>query len=191
MQSLSDVLQKRPDVKVIVIVGYYQSGKSTFIASLADCTAETIDISAYTGYPAEDELAPISLSNDHVLFLLEWRGPRGLNGLYEQVGEALLGVVVMVDSSDPPTFTATKSIFQGLPPIPAVIAANVLDPLEAWPLDDLKRAFKLSPQDMIMICNATDHDSAASVILTLVKPMPETDFISQLKATMRQTNSGL
>jgi len=77
----------------------------------------------------------------------------------------------MVDSARPETFREARSIletFRAYAPTPYVVAANKQDLQDAWEIEDMRHALRLSPKTKLISCVAPDRDSVKEILLELL-----------------------
>jgi signal recognition particle receptor subunit beta len=71
----------------------------------------------------------------------------------------------------PETFREGRSIletFRAYAPTPYVVAANKQDAPDAWDLEDMRHALRLSPKVKLLPCVATQKDTVKNVLLELL-----------------------
>jgi len=182
MLTLADLIQ--PTHQFVVVSGPFRAGKSLFITSFTEQTLEMVDITACIANTAPEPLGKLELADGEVLYLLEWRGPLLVKALQEMLGSALLGMIVVTDSSDPTRLREARAIVQQLPSLPVVTAANPHQPAKAWPLEVLRIALKLREEDALMACDAAQHQDTVSVVLKLIELLPDSPFAEKLKTAL-------
>ena len=77
----------------------------------------------------------------------------------------MLGFIVMVDSTRPETFREARSIletFRAYAPTPYVVAANKQDLPDAWELEDIRLALRLSSKVKLLPCVANKKETVKS-----------------------------
>jgi signal recognition particle receptor subunit beta len=77
----------------------------------------------------------------------------------------------MVDSTRPETFREARSIletFRAYAPTPYVVAANKQDREDAWDVEDMRIALRLSPKVKVLPCTAVNKESVKAVLLELL-----------------------
>ncbi|MEO8393165.1 MAG: hypothetical protein ABI700_09250 [Chloroflexota bacterium] len=143
-----------------------------------------VDINACINNAAPELFGRLALPDEDTLYLLEWRGPLLVKPLQDILGSALLGVIVVVNSSQPECFREACSILRCITELPVVIAANPRNPAEAWSLEHLRIALRLKEQDVLMTCDVTDQRDTVKVVLKLSDALPEDAFIGKLKTLL-------
>lgn len=162
----------------IVITGPFNSGKTSFIQTVSeiDVVATERKITSEAERVKETttvamDFGRITVDDDLVLYLFGTPGQRRFDFMWEILSEGMLGFVVMVDSTRPETFYEARSIletFRAYAPTPYVVAANKQDLPDAWDLDDMRIALRLSKEVKLLPCVATDKESVKQVLLELL-----------------------
>jgi hypothetical protein len=83
----------------------------------------------------------------------------------------MLGFVVIIDSTRPETFREARKIletFRAYAPTPYVVAANKQDLADAWELEDMRIALRLSSDIKLVECVATQKELVKNVLLELL-----------------------
>ncbi len=110
----------------------------------------------------------ITVDEDLVLYLFGTPGQKRFDFMWEILSEGMLGFVVMVDSTRPETFREARSIletFRAYAPTPYVVTANKQDKDDAWDLEDIRIALRLSPKVKLLPCVAVDKEAVKAVLL--------------------------
>ncbi|MBZ0285152.1 MAG: TIR domain-containing protein [Anaerolineae bacterium] len=163
----------------IVITGASDSGKTEFIRSISEIEIVTTDKSVD---PKDDDTAiamdfgRVTITDDLVLYLFSTPGYRQVSSMWEILVEGMQGFIVMVDSSNPKTFHAAKSMLEGFRAYvstPYVIAANKQDKPDALKVDDLRAALQIEENIKVIPCVAHDKKSVQRVILELLYSIVE------------------
>ncbi|MFB0561761.1 MAG: ATPase domain-containing protein [Candidatus Lokiarchaeia archaeon] len=108
----------------IVVTGAYQAGKTTFLHAIAD---EAISVDRMGTTVALDYG-----TLDYRGFYIEFFGTPGqpqFDTMVETIAQEAVGLILMVDSSDPETFPRARILFEkcGGYDVPSVVAANKQD----------------------------------------------------------------
>lgn len=163
----------------IVVTGPFNAGKTEFIRSVSEIDVVSTERKLTSG--AEKvvkeattvamDFGRITVDDDLVLYLFGTPGQRRFDFMWEILSEGMLGFVVMVDSTRPETFREARSIletFRAYAPTPYVVAANKQDKRDAWDIEDMRHALRLSPKVKLLPCVATDRAAVKSVLLELL-----------------------
>src|SRR5574337_2041523 len=150
----------------MVVTGPFSSGKTQFIQSVSEIDVVSTErkISSDAEKIKESttvamDFGRITVDEELVLYLFGTPGQKRFDFMWEILSEGMLGFVVMVDSTRPEPFREAKSIletFRAYAPTPYVVAANKQDMKDAWELDDMRHALRLSEKTKLLPCVATD-----------------------------------
>jgi hypothetical protein len=162
----------------MVVTGPFNAGKTEFIRSVSEIDVVSTErkISSEAERVKETttvamDFGRITVDEDLVLYLFGTPGQKRFDFMWEILSEGMLGFVVMIDSTRPETFREARSIletFRAYAPTPYVVAANKQDKPDAWDIDDMRIALRLSPSVKLLRCTATDKESVKSVLLELL-----------------------
>lgn len=162
----------------IVITGPFNSGKTSFIQTVSeiDVVATERKITSEVERVKETttvamDFGRITVDDELVLYLFGTPGQKRFDFMWEILSEGMLGFVVMVDSTRPETFHEARSIletFRAYAPTPYVVAANKQDRPDAWDIEDMRIALRLSKSVKLLPCVATDKESVKRVLLELL-----------------------
>jgi hypothetical protein len=163
----------------MVITGPFNAGKTEFIRSVSEI--EVVNTERQISNPSERaikqtttvamDFGRITVDEDLVLYLFGTPGQRRFDFMWEILSEGMLGFVVMVDSTRPETFREARTIletFRAYAPTPYVVAANKQDSKEAWEIEDIRNALRLSSQTKLLSCVATRKATVKNVLLELL-----------------------
>ena len=152
------------DVKKIkiVIAGPFAAGKTEFIKTVSEIDPVTTERKITHSQEKEKkntttvamDFGKIKIDDHHELYLFGTPGQTRFNFMWEILGEGALGVIVLVDSTDPSTFHEARRIinfFQSRYPIPLVVAANKQDLPNAWSPRDVAIALDISEEEEIPV----------------------------------------
>ncbi|NLG99719.1 MAG: ATP/GTP-binding protein [Chloroflexi bacterium] len=162
----------------MVVTGPFNSGKTEFIQSVSEINvvsterkitsqAERVKDSTTVAM----DFGRITVDQELVLYLFGTPGQKRFDFMWEILSEGMLGFIVMVDSTRPETFREARSIletFRAYAPTPYVVAANKQDLPDAWELEDIRLALRLSPDVKLLPCVATKKDPVKNVLLELL-----------------------
>jgi small GTP-binding protein len=177
MTNLSEGQQKMQTVKMVV-TGPFNAGKTEFIRSVSEIDVVSTErkISAISEKVKETttvamDFGRITVDEDLVLYLFGTPGQKRFDFMWEILSEGMLGFVVMIDSTRPETFREARSIletFRAYAPTPYVVTANKQDLEDAWDIDDMRIALRLSPEVKMLPCIAVDKESVKNTLLELL-----------------------
>ncbi len=162
----------------MVVTGPFNAGKTEFIRSVSEIDVVSTErrISSEVERIKETttvamDFGRITVDKDLVLYLFGTPGQKRFDFMWEILSEGMLGFVVLIDSARPETFREARSIletFRAYAPTPYVVAANKQDSKDAWDLDDLRIALRLSPKVKLLPCVAQEKEYVKNVLLELL-----------------------
>lgn len=162
----------------MVVTGPFNAGKTEFIQSVSEINVVSTErkISSNVERVKETttvamDFGRITVDQDLVLYLFGTPGQKRFDFMWEILSEGMLGFIVMVDSTRPETFREARSIletFRAYAPTPYVVAANKQDMADAWELEDIRLALRLSPKVKLLPCVATKKETVKTVLLELL-----------------------
>lgn len=168
-----------PKTLNVVVTGTARSGKKTFVDAIRERESFEGGFNALRNYFGRVRLTP-----DLTLFLFPAPAKRHLALIGEILDSGFLGVVVLVDSTNPESFKDARAMLDSLSanaPAPYIVAANKQDAPGAWGIEDLRIALRLDEDMLIMPCNSRSRDSVKGVLLALF------DRVLELVETGRDT----
>ncbi|HSF83575.1 MAG TPA: ATP/GTP-binding protein [Anaerolineales bacterium] len=162
----------------MVVTGPFSAGKTEFIRSVSEIDVVSTErkISSEAERVKETttvamDFGRITVDQELVLYLFGTPGQKRFDFMWEILSEGMLGFVVMIDSARPETFREARSIletFRAYAPTPYVVAANKQDLDDAWDVQDMRIALRLSPKVKLLPCVAADKESVKTVLLELL-----------------------
>jgi hypothetical protein len=162
----------------MVVTGPFSAGKTEFIQSVSEIDVVSTErkISSEIERIKETttvamDFGRITVDEEMVLYLFGTPGQKRFDFMWEILSEGMLGFVVIVDSARPETFREARKIletFRAYAPTPYVVAANKQDCEDAWEVDDMRIALRLSSDIKLLDCVATRKESVKSVLLELL-----------------------
>jgi len=162
----------------MVVTGPFSAGKTEFIQSVSEIDVVSTErkISSEIERIKETttvamDFGRITIDEEMVLYLFGTPGQKRFDFMWEILSEGMLGFVVIVDSTRPETFREARKIletFRAYAPTPYVVAANKQDCEDAWEVDDMRIALRLSSEIKLLECVATRKESVKSALLELL-----------------------
>lgn len=175
----------------IVVAGPFAAGKTQFINTISEIkTVKTERRTQAVGEKGVKEYTTVAMDfgkiridDEHELYLFGTPGQSRFDFMWEILGEGALGIIVLVDSTDPSTFHEARRIinfFQSRFPVPMVIGANKQDLPNAWSPEDVAASLDIDPDEDIPVVpvSAIDKESVKKVLLTLLE-LIKRDLTSQ------------
>ncbi|NPA42148.1 MAG: ATP/GTP-binding protein [Aquificae bacterium] len=165
----------------IVIAGPFAAGKTQFINTVSEIkTVQTERKTSGSEKNVKDyttvamDFGKIRIDDEHELYLFGTPGQSRFDFMWEILGEGALGIIVLVDSTDPKTFHEARRIinfFQSRFPVPIVVGANKQDMPNAWSAEDVKAALDISEDEGIPVIalSAKNKDEVKKTLLTLLE----------------------
>ena len=163
----------------MLVTGPFNAGKTQFIRSVSEIDIVTTE--RETSNAGERDVkhqttvgmdfGRITVDDYLILYLFGTPGQKRFDFMWEILSEGMLGFIVMIDSTRPETFRESRSIletFHAFAPTPYVVAANKQDNPEAWDLNDMRHALRLSPQVKLLPCVATQKYAVKNILLELL-----------------------
>ncbi|MCS7262789.1 MAG: ATP/GTP-binding protein [Aquificaceae bacterium] len=166
----------------IVISGPFAAGKTQFINTISEIQTvrterkvfnpEERGVKEYTTVAMD--FGKIRIDEEHELYLFGTPGQSRFDFMWEILGEGALGIIVLVDSTDPTTFHEARKIvnfFQSRFPVPIVIGANKQDLPNAWSPQEVSIALDISEEEGIPVLpvSAVNKESVKQVLLALLE----------------------
>ncbi|MCX8164392.1 MAG: ATP/GTP-binding protein [Aquificaceae bacterium] len=170
----------------IVIAGPFAAGKTQFINTVSEIKTvkterrtqalEEKSVKDYTTVAMD--FGKIRIDEEHELYLFGTPGQSRFDFMWEILGEGALGIIILVDSTDPSTFHEARKIinfFQSRFPVPMVVGANKQDLPNAWSAEDVATALDIAEDEGIAVLpvSAVDKESVKRALLTLLNIIRE------------------
>ncbi|MCS6998053.1 MAG: ATP/GTP-binding protein [Aquificaceae bacterium] len=170
----------------IVVAGPFAAGKTQFINTVSEIktvkterktqSVEEKGVKEYTTVAMD--FGKIRIDEEHELYLFGTPGQSRFDFMWEILGEGALGIIILVDSTDPSTFHEARRIinfFQSRFPVPTVVGANKQDMPNAWSAEDVATALDISEDEGIPVLpvSAIDKESVKVVLLKLLNIIKE------------------
>jgi small GTP-binding protein len=171
----------------MVVTGPFNAGKTEFIQTVSEIdvvsTERKISSEAERVKEATTvamDFGRITVDDSLVLYLFGTPGQKRFDFMWEILSEGMLGFIVMVDSTRPETFREARSIletFRAYAPTPYIVSANKQDLPDAWDVEDMRIALRLSPDVKLMPCVSVDKESVKENLLVLL-----TEILTELES---------
>ncbi len=166
----------------IVIAGPFAAGKTQFINTVSEIktvaterkTSAAVEKNVKDYTTVAMDFGKIRIDEENELYLFGTPGQSRFDFMWEILGEGALGIIVLVDSTDPKTFHEARRIinfFQSRFPVPIVVGANKQDLPNAWSPDDVKFALDITEDEGIPVIplSAKDKEDVKKTLLTLLE----------------------
>jgi small GTP-binding protein len=164
----------------ILITGPFAAGKTQFIKTISEIkpltterkTTKKDEKKVKNLTTVAMDFGKITIDDEHELYLFGTPGQARFDFMWDILGKGALGIVVLVDSTNPETFHEARKIinyFESRYPVPMVVGANKQDLPNAWSPDMIKAALNLDTDDIPVVpVTATDKKSVKETLLTLL-----------------------
>lgn len=162
----------------IVVTGPFNSGKTEFIKTISDIEVVSTERKITTedrGIKAETTVAMdygrVKLDED-TLYLYGTPGQTRFDFMWEILSSEMDGFVVLVDSTDVPSFPEAGELvdqFSGFVRVPYLIVANKTDLKDAANLTEVRRGTKARSDITVMPCVALQKSSVRQVLKQMVE----------------------
>lgn len=166
----------------IVIAGPFAAGKTQFINTVSEIKTvkterrtQSIGEKSVKDYTTVAmDFGKIRIDDEHELYLFGTPGQSRFDFMWEILGEGALGIIILVDSTNPSTFHEARKIinfFSSRFPVPMVVGANKQDLPNAWPPEDVAAALDISEEEGIPVLpvSAIDKESVKKTLLALLE----------------------
>ncbi len=164
----------------VVIAGPFAAGKTQFINTVSEIKTVKTErriqqlneksVKDYTTVAMD--FGKVRIDDEHELYIFGTPGQFRFDFMWEILGEGALGIIILVDSTDPTTFHEARKIinfFQSRFPVPIVVGANKQDLPNAWSPEDVRIALDIDEEEGIPVIpvSAIDKESVKNALLTL------------------------
>jgi small GTP-binding protein len=164
----------------VVIAGPFAAGKTQFINTVSEIkTVKTERRIQHSGEKQVKDYTTVAMDfgkvridDEHELYIFGTPGQFRFDFMWEILGEGALGIIILVDSTNPTTFHEARKIinfFQSRFPVPIVVGANKQDLPNAWSPEDVRIALDIDEEEGIPVIpvSAIDKESVKNALLTL------------------------
>jgi uncharacterized protein len=164
----------------VVIAGPFAAGKTQFINTVSEIktvkterrTQQLNEKSVKDYTTVAMDFGKIRIDDEHELYLFGTPGQFRFDFMWEILGEGALGIIILVDSTNPTSFHEARKIinfFQSRFPVPIVVGANKQDLPNAWSPEDVRIALDINEEEGIPVIpvSAIDKESVKNALLTL------------------------
>lgn len=164
----------------VVIAGPFAAGKTQFINTVSEIkTVKTERRIQHSGEKQVKDYTTVAMDfgkvridDEHELYIFGTPGQFRFDFMWEILGEGALGIIILVDSTNPTTFHEARKIinfFQSRFPVPMVVGANKQDLPNAWSPEDVRVALDIDEEEGIPVIpvSAIDKESVKNALLTL------------------------
>jgi signal recognition particle receptor subunit beta len=162
----------------IIVTGPFNSGKTQFISTISDIDVVTTEKKITTedrGIKSETTVAMdygrVEIDG-RVLHLSGTPGQTRFNFMWDILAREMNAFVVLVDSTDKPSFPDAAELiglFSSYHAVPYLVAANKSDLPGSVSLDEVRRGTSAGPDVTVMPSVATQKSSIRQVLLQVIE----------------------
>ena len=167
----------------VVITGPFNAGKTTFIKAVSEITVlsterQVSDVSGEGGgeTTVAMDFGRITVSDEVVLYLFGTPGQARFSFMWETLSEGMLGFVLLVDATEPDTFTDAREMigfFTDMSDVPFVVAANKVAADDMDMIRRVRSDLQLPDKVPLLPVDAREKDSVKAVLLGLLYEIVE------------------
>jgi hypothetical protein len=167
----------------VVVTGPFNAGKTTFIKAVSEITVlsterQVSDVSGEGGgeTTVAMDFGRITVSDEVVLYLFGTPGQARFSFMWETLSEGMLGFVLLVDATEPQTFTDAREMIQfftDMSDVPFVVAANKVAAEDTDMIRRVRSELQLPDQVPLLPVDAREKDSVKAVLLGLLYEIVE------------------
>lgn len=161
----------------VIVTGPFNSGKTEFIKTVSDIPVVTTEKNITTedrGIKSETTVAMDfgrTAINDTTIHLFGTPGQTRFNFMWEILASEMNGFIVLVDSTDEPSFPEAAELieqFSDFVNVPYLVVSNKTDLDGAASLAAVRRGAKIDSNVTVMPCVATQKTSVRQVMLQVI-----------------------
>lgn len=162
----------------IIVTGPFNSGKTTFVATISEIPVVSTERKITTedrGVKAETTVAMdygrVTLDG-RVLHLNGTPGQARFDFMWEILANEMNGFVVLVDSTDAPSFPDANELiklFSKFKQVPYLVVANKADMQGTASLAQIRREVNAGDDITVMPCDSTSKSSVRQVLLQMIE----------------------
>lgn len=154
----------------ILIEGHNGSGVASFVKTVCERKPGKTGLLLSQREEDTQNIGRVAVDRDVVLSFFENTQDDGW--AWDEFDQHLLGVIIMLDSTQPEFFQETAEKLNTLTrqsSIPYVLVANKQDIESAWSLDAIRAEMQLPPDTPLMPCVAIDREAVRNVLVHLLQ----------------------
>ncbi|MGC9032842.1 MAG: GTP-binding protein [Thermosulfidibacteraceae bacterium] len=164
----------------IIVTGPFGAGKTQFIRTISEIDPVLTEQKTKNKEESQKkdfktvgmDFGKVTIDNDTVLYLFGTPGQDRFSLTWESLIKGVLGIVLLVDSTDINSIVKARSIldfFYSRVKIPYIVAANKQDLLKTWPIEAIKSYLDLDENVKILPRVAKDKESVKRYYLNFLR----------------------
>lgn len=152
----------------VVVAGTNRSGKASFIDAVSDQSHTRIK-----SFDNEALFGTLRISDTITVMLFPAPNGKHLNLLSSILEQEMAGLVVVVDSANPSSFSQVRALLVEADKlqIPYVVAANKQDLFKAVTIETLRSLLDIPQSIPILPCNAKEAESPKAILSLLLNQL--------------------
>ena len=162
----------------LVVTGMFNAGKTTFVNTLSDiktvntdkATSRKVEAKVKSGTTVALDYGQIKLNNKVNIHLFGTPGQKRFDFMRDLLADGMHGFIFLVDSTDKTHLEETTellTLFKKRENVPYILVANKVD-RNGLDSTEIRKQLKLSAQQPIIPCIATEKASARAVVERLI-----------------------
>ena len=165
------------NVYKVIVTGPFNSGKTAFVSTISDIAVVTTEKKITTEDRGIKNETTVAMDygrveiDGKVLHLSGTPGQTRFNFMWDILAREMNAFVVLVDSTDRPSFPDAAELisqFSSFHAVPYLVAANKSD-LPGASLDEVRRGTNAGPDVTVMPLVATQRSSVRQVLLQVIE----------------------
>jgi len=166
------------NVYKIIVTGPFNSGKTTFVSTISDIAVVTTEKKITTEDRGIKNETTVAMDygrveiDGTVLHLSGTPGQTRFNFMWDILAREMNAFVVLVDSTDRPSFPDAAeliSLFSGIHAVPYLVAANKSDLPGGASLEEVRRGTNAGSDVTVMPLVSTTKSSVRQVLLQVIE----------------------
>jgi small GTP-binding protein len=162
----------------VIVTGPFNSGKTTFVSTISDIAVVTTEKRITTEDRGIKNETTVAMDygrveiDGKILHLSGTPGQTRFNFMWDILAREMNAFIVLVDSTDRPSFPDAAeliSVFSSIHAVPYLVAANKSDLPGGAKLDEVRRGTNAGPDVTVMPVTATHRSSVRQVLLQVIE----------------------
>ena len=162
----------------VVITGPFNSGKTTFVKTISDIDIVSTERAITTEDRGIKQNTTVAMDygrvkmDDNAIHLNGAPGQTRFRFMWEILAKEMDAFIVLVDSTDPPSFPEASEIintFSEINPVPYLVVGTKSDQPGAANTTQIRKGTQAPDFVTVMPCNATSKSSIRQVLLQVIE----------------------